>query len=130
MHKSLLYAVLVTLAVLAPAAPAGAATALPGIYTTYGGEYRVSPAAFSPSGDGNFAFTGVRWIRLTATGGRATATEHRNDCRPTCAGGRFRTRAARLTFASVRVVAGRPLFTRFSDGLRWYDLPVRGAAGA
>jgi hypothetical protein len=107
--------------VAAPAARAG--VALPGLYTTYGGDYRVRPRSFSPSGDGNFAFTGVRWTRLDATSGRATATEHRNDCRPTCAAGRFHTRRAQLTFGAVRSAHGNRIFTRFSNGRRWYDLP-------
>ena len=124
MRKLLPYALVLTV-LLAGAATAGpaSAAALPGLYTTYGGDYRVRPRAFSPSGDGTFSFTAVRWTRLTATSGRATATEHRNDCRPTCAGGRFHTRRAQLRFAGVRSAHGRPIFTRFSNGRAWFDLP-------
>jgi hypothetical protein len=111
---------------LSPAAEASPTVGAvrPGLLKSYAGAYGFKPRSFNPSADGSFSFTRVLWIRLTPSAGYATAIEHVNDCVPTCAGGHFRAGRVALTFSAVRPYHRNLIFTRFSDGRRWYDLPT------
>jgi hypothetical protein len=95
----------------------------PGLLKSYAGAYGFKPRSFTPSVDGSFSFTRVNWTGLTTETGRATAIEHVNDCVPTCAAGHFRVRTVSLTFTTVRPYHRNWIFTRFTDGHGWYDLP-------
>jgi hypothetical protein len=111
---------------LSPATEASpmAGSIRPGLLKSYDGAYGFKPRSFNPSADGSLSFTRVLWGRLTPRVGYATATEHVNDCVPTCADGHFRVSRVALTFTAARPYHRNLIFTRFSDGRRWYDLPT------
>jgi hypothetical protein len=124
MSKLRMYALTAAIVFVSPAAGAAGPPARPGLLMSYAGEYGFKPRSFSPSVDGSFSFTRVDWTGLTARIGHATATEHVNDCVPTCAEGHFVVRRVELTFTTVRPYHRKWIFTRFTDGGGWYDLPI------
>lgn len=103
---------------------AASGTQLPGVPRYYGDYYVVfGPTWFNPSGDGSWYFTNIHWTSRGTTSGRATATEHMNDCIPYCAAGHFHTRSTVLTFSGVTQHHGANMYRKFhSSHSSWINL--------
>ncbi|MEV4347870.1 hypothetical protein AB0J83_25725 [Actinoplanes sp. NPDC049596] len=91
--------------------PVAAVPAKPGVVVDYAsGVVGIMPKTFRPYKD--VVYTNVRWTRLNATTGDATATRGVNTCRPDCAAGNYRRTPVRLHFTGVKVAGGERVFSR------------------
>ena len=79
-------------------------------------------------GDGNYALSGLRYTSWGGPVARAAGFANANDCRPSCAGGRFHRWRVRIQLSSPRRCRGYP--GRRVPTRRYYDTLTVSAVGA
>jgi opacity protein-like surface antigen len=114
----------VAVAVFAASGASAALAAVPGV-TSEGPGAKVKPAAIVYTGDGSALFAGAQkvsktnfgslhWSKWTKKKAVGTGGNWLNDCKPSCAAGKFHGYPVKLTLTSPKKVAGKHIFTRMT----------------
>jgi hypothetical protein len=115
--KKLLFAIAVSLVAVSSAS--AATSGLPGLTSQSTGKPQVKPKEIIYSGDGSALFAGtskishhISWSSWTATGASGSGAQWLNNCKPSCAGGKFSSYPVKLQASRPEVIAGHDVFTR------------------
>jgi hypothetical protein len=112
----------VAIALILAVGAASAAAALPGLPSEATAPPKVKPKVLIYSGDGSAFFAGpkklshsfgsLKWSSWTSTGASGSGANWLNNCKPSCAGGKFTGYAVTLVASSPKVIGGKDVFTR------------------
>lgn len=102
-----------------------ALAALPGVTSEGSAPPKVKPATILYTGDGSGLFAGatkvsktnfgsIHWSKWNKTKAAGSGGNWLNDCKPSCAGGKFHGYPVKLTLTRPKMVAGKHIFTRMT----------------
>ena len=114
----------VAVAVLAASGASAALAAVPGVVAEGPGA-KVKPKQIVYTGDGSGLFAGatkvsktnfgsIHWSKWNKTKAVGSGGNWLNDCKPSCAGGKFHSYPVTLKLTRPRTVSGKHIFTRMT----------------
>jgi opacity protein-like surface antigen len=115
----------VAVAVLAASGASAALAAVPGVTSEASTPPKVKPKTIVYTGDGSGLFAGatkvsktnfgsIHWSKWNKTKAVGSGGNWLNDCKPSCASGKFHGYPVKLTLTMPKVVAGKHIFTRMT----------------
>jgi hypothetical protein len=114
----------VALSLIVATGAASAAAALPGLPSEATAPAKVKPKELVYTGDGSGLFAGakklshsfgsLKWSSWTTTAATGSGANWLNNCKPSCAGGKYTAYPVKLAASRPKVIAGKDVFTRLT----------------